>query len=131
MSAPDKDIEIFALRHQIRVLQRPRADRVASPTFGLTAPVKVAREPLWEAKLNRTRDEDWLTRWAMQVEAATARALREIVSTYGYEIGEHRVGNCPCREQHPRRSRPWGGASATTAMARRSWSCCCDSRTSR
>jgi len=36
--------------------------------------------------------EEWLTRWAMQIEAATARALRDILSTYPFEPDVHRVG---------------------------------------
>jgi hypothetical protein len=36
--------------------------------------------------------EEWLTGWAAQVDASVARALRDVVSTYGFEAGEHHVG---------------------------------------
>jgi hypothetical protein len=37
-------------------------------------------------------NEEWLTGWAAQVEAAAARALRNVVSTYPFEAGDHSVG---------------------------------------
>ena len=39
--------------------------------------------------------EDWLTGWAAQLRAATARAIRDVVSTYPFEPGDHRIGPPP------------------------------------
>jgi len=36
--------------------------------------------------------EDWLARWATQLETAIARALRDVVSTFPFEPGDHQVG---------------------------------------
>lgn len=41
---------------------------------------------------NRVLGEEWLTRWAMQIEAAIARALRDVLSTYPFEPDVHSVG---------------------------------------
>src|SRR5215510_3376242 len=37
-------------------------------------------------------NEEWLTGWAARIEAATARALRDVVSMYPFDAGDHSVG---------------------------------------
>jgi len=39
--------------------------------------------------------EEWLRGWAVQVEAAAAQALRDVVSTYPFEADDHTVGPPP------------------------------------
>jgi hypothetical protein len=36
--------------------------------------------------------EQWLTSWATQLETATVQALRDVVSTFPFEAGDHHVG---------------------------------------
>jgi hypothetical protein len=36
--------------------------------------------------------EGWLTDWAAHLEAATARAVRDVLATYPFEPGEQRIG---------------------------------------
>ncbi|MEV4276545.1 hypothetical protein [Actinoplanes xinjiangensis] len=36
--------------------------------------------------------DDWLVEWAALLDGATARALRDVVSTYPFEADEHRIG---------------------------------------
>ncbi len=53
--------------------------------------------------------EEWLCRWARQLEAATARALRDVLSTYPFEPGVHTVGppSPPADLTLLRRRMPW------------------------
>lgn len=37
-------------------------------------------------------DEQWLASWVTRLEAATARALREVLASYPFEPDEHRIG---------------------------------------
>ncbi|MEU8662153.1 hypothetical protein, partial [Actinoplanes philippinensis] len=54
-------------------------------------------------------DEQWLDGWAQRLRAAVERALRDVVSAYPYEAGEHEIGPpATARElDELRRRMPW------------------------